>query len=117
MNSEQDYLSGKYIYESRTEYIQVDGSRIHPNKLKFDGELWHLGKTRLPRGWGEVIYEDRYIELQSQGLLIHLQIISIIKKHLEKNPLKLGSVWTIDGVNISVHIFDNKEDYQNQWVD
>ena len=84
MNSEQDYLSGKYIYESRTEYIQVDGSRIHPNKLKFDGELWHLGKTRLPRGWGEVIYEDRYIELQSQGFLIHLQIISIIKKTFRK---------------------------------
>ena len=31
----------------------------------------------------------------------------------EKNPLALGTIWEMDGENIHVHIFDNKEDYEN----
>ena len=47
---------------------------------------------------------DKFILTKNQYLIFYL----------EKNPLQLGTVWTIDGMNVDVHIFDNKEDYENQ---
>ena len=121
-------------YDRKRRLVYKDGSGLGDDGRRY----WRLGMvetepSRAHHGYDHVEFESEGFQLFNNPIFpkirtsknrnfgknnIQVHIASVYQIfYSEKNPLALGTVWTKGEENIDVHIFDNKEDYQNQFDD